>query len=75
MLTLSGIDKKIPAESAVNMAPARAARIAVNALKRGRERCVPGLVNKSIVLFSRLAPRALALRSANRLYDPGKAAR
>ena len=75
MSALSGLDRKIPVDSAVNMRPARAARIAVGALKRGRERCVPGLMNKSIVLFSRLAPRALALRSANRLYDPGEAAR
>ncbi len=73
MITLSGLDRKIPLDSAVNMEPARAARIAVAALKRGRERCVPGLMNKAVVFLSRLVPRSLVAWSAERLYDPGNA--
>jgi uncharacterized protein len=72
MLTLSGLDRKIPSGSAVTMSPARAARIAVKALKRGRERCVPGLMNKMLLLSSRLLPRSVVERSADRLYDPGE---
>jgi short-subunit dehydrogenase len=74
LLTLSGLDRKIPAGSAVNMSPARAARIAVRALKSGRGRCVPGLMNKALVLVSRFVPRSLIERSAERLYDPGQRA-
>lgn len=72
MLSLSGLDRKIPSGSAVNMSAARAARIAVQALKRGRERCVPGLMNKGLLLASRFVPRSLVEQLAKRLYDPGE---
>jgi hypothetical protein len=74
MLSLSGLDRKIPPGSAAIMRPDRVARIAVRALKRGRERCVPGLMNRLLLLTSRFVPRSVVERSADRLYDPGERA-
>ena len=72
MLSLSGLDRKIPSGSAVNMRADRAARIAVRALKRGRERSVPGIMNKALLLAARFVPRTVVESSAHRLYDPGE---
>jgi short-subunit dehydrogenase len=73
MLTLSGLDRRIAVTSPVNMGPARAARLAVDALKRGRRRCVPGPLNKTVAFLSRLVPGPLVTRLADLVYDPARA--
>ncbi len=70
MLTLSGLDRLVPAASPVNMSAARAARLAVNALKNGRSRYVPGIMNKAMVFLTRLVPVSTVTRIARRVYDP-----
>jgi short-subunit dehydrogenase len=70
LLSLAGLDKKIPADSPANMDSARAARIAIDNWKKGTERSVPGLLNKTIAVLSRLAPRALVAWGADRVYAP-----
>jgi hypothetical protein len=70
LLTLAGLDKKIRVDSPVNMDPARAARIAIAAWKKGADRSVPGVLNKTIAVLSRLAPRSFVTWSAEKVYGP-----
>jgi short-subunit dehydrogenase len=70
LLALAGLDKKFGMDNPANMDPAVAARLAISAWKKGTERFVPGLLNKAIALFSRLAPRAFVSWTAHRTYRP-----
>jgi short-subunit dehydrogenase len=70
MITLSGLDKKFAATNPVNMAPARAAAIALRGWKRGTAVIVPGLLYKTARFFIRFVPRSVVARFMHRLYAP-----
>jgi short-subunit dehydrogenase len=68
MLTLSGISRRVPLESPVNMDPARAARLAVAGFTRGRLLTVPGALYRAMSLLVRLVPRSAVAAAASRIY-------
>jgi short-subunit dehydrogenase len=70
MNTLSGLDRKFGKENRVNMDPARAARKALAAFKRGKPSYVPGLMYKAVVFLVRLFPRATVAWVMEKFYAP-----
>ncbi len=70
LLALAGLDRKFAMDNPANMDPVRAARIAIDAWKKGADRSVPGLLNKTIAMLSRLAPRSFVAWSTEKVYKP-----
>lgn len=70
MITGSGLGQRIRRDSWVNMTPERAARSCISGLKKRRPITIPGFLNKSNHLVTKLLPRAWVLRVAERMYRP-----
>ncbi|MDY0297067.1 MAG: SDR family NAD(P)-dependent oxidoreductase [Acidobacteriota bacterium] len=70
MITSSGLDRRIPRDSRVNMTAEKAAAACVRGLKRRRALTVPGMLNRINHALTRLLPREWVLRAAERLYRP-----
>ena len=69
MIRSSGTDKKFKSPI-INMDPAKAARLAVAALRKGKMLSVPGLLYKTIVFLARRAPRRFLAWAARKTYTP-----
>ncbi|HDP94090.1 MAG TPA: SDR family NAD(P)-dependent oxidoreductase [Candidatus Aminicenantes bacterium] len=71
MITSSGLDRRIPRDSRLNMTAEKAASACIRGLKRRRPITVPGLLNRANhLLLTRFMPREWVLRAAERLYRP-----
>jgi short-subunit dehydrogenase len=70
MLTLSGLEARFGKDNRVNVRPSVAARMAVDAFKKGRTLKVPGLLYKAVIFCARLLPRTVVARAAAWLYAP-----
>ncbi len=70
MLTNSGLDKKHGVNPLIHMDAAKAARLAIKTLKKGKFINVPGIINKLTVLMVRLFPRRLVARITEMTYTP-----
>jgi len=70
MITSSGLYRRIPRDSRLNMTAKKAASACIRGLKRRRPLTVPGLMNRANHLLTRFMPREWVLRAAERLYRP-----
>jgi len=68
MITMSGLDRRIPRDSRLNMTPEKAASACLRGLKRRRPVIIPGTINRVNHLVTRLLPRQWVLRAAERFY-------
>jgi len=72
MLSISGLDKKHPADSPFNMDAAKCARLAVKSFKKKKFHSIPGFVNKLTVFLVRFFPRKLVASATELVYRPIK---
>ena len=70
MITKAGLDRRYAIGSPVYMNPAKTARAAVSAFKRGKPFSVPGFQYKTALALTRLAPRRILLWAMERIYSP-----
>jgi uncharacterized protein len=70
LLAKSGLDKKHGLHSPFNMNVEKAARLAVETLKKKKFVSVPGFVNNLILLLTRMFPRKWVAAVSARVYRP-----
>ena len=70
MITAAGLDRRYATGSPVYLNLAKTARYALSSFKKGKLFCVPGILDKTVVVLSRILPRRFVLSAVERFYAP-----